>query len=680
MLSYVTESESSECAVSAETFKCDAVILSLDEGCLSAFVADEKERQTGWVKSCLPFFIDTWKQPYHYRVYITRGCFNLNTLFYRVLEKKAGFQEVCKTFLTQSALLTYADELIYNYNANRFFSQILITDELVIYGRQISAYLQQLEDAVLQAGDSFKRNRDEWVVRDDLERKIQIRSCAQGEIPVLGKNLRSRMDSSAMRLALAEQRAYAQEVSNLISTSDEVENTSYAPFFRLRRKEYIALSKSLEKRGWHKSKWIYHHLKAEVWQKSSFDETKNVRLLWTFRVHFDHNPHDISGENANSVRIIPLAFFDALSYSEIAFVCEKIAVFMEKCEVNPSQKFRHLVDLLRNPSSVLRHVQLQFLSFLLSVISFFEETHRIGIKSENFNQNNDLDKIAQNFGLMQDVYGALCDFCAEENDTWREDLKNILIPFLGQNLQPFSSMQCSSQPIANPDYYLRRAEEISYQPEMRDTVRLSQMQREGSLYSSQVKSDIFLSMEEFFDAFRRSEEELCTLEGCVGAVLMLMDQGVLSMVTRHSQEHICVQLRSGEQSMFMKARRLYRFVPALIEIESRSRRRGYNPVRQITRFGQFLDRMEPGQNLEEQFRDMADDLAKCGERFEDWDIDLLYDLDVPRLKEGVRVTPEWYPGKWESEVTKITGKQKYLRYEKKKQDYYVDLALEFPLM
>ena len=673
----------------------------------SVSIRDEKIGQTG--ESCLSFFTDTWSRPYNYRVYITRGCFNLNALlFYNHIrdicsQSKSGDKKIesvelrekwKKTFMTQSALLSYVSKLNEDYNARNHFPKILIADELVIYGRQITAYRRQLGDAILQmrSEQPVQNGYSEWTIRDDLNKAIHIRPCAQGENPPLEKNLRLSIEKPWLRLSLSEQREYVQKISDMIAKSCEVENTSYAPFFRLGEKEYAKLSESLKENSWHKSEWTYHRLYAHIWQKSAFDSEKNVKLMWTFRVHFDY---DKSGKKLGSVRIIPLAVFNGLSYSAIMNLCNQIAEHIQEWDMKSPDIFRHLIELLRNSVHMLRHVQLQFLSFLLSVISFFEETQRAGIAfsirdgNANFtrplNKNHDLDKISQNFGKQEDTYKALRFLCAKENIEYREQLKNILLPFLNQNLTPFTCDKWNPQKcVKNPDRYLRRAEKIAYRQEMRDAVRLSQMQKEGVVYNSQVKTDIYLTLEEYMDdMFRQFSGEIYTLEGCIGAVFMLMDQGSLSMVTRRSQDNVYIHLRSGEQSMFMKVRRLYRFIPALIEIESRSLRRGYNPSRQAGRFGRFLDQREPGQNLEEQFQDIASDLEKCGEQFDDWNIDLLFNMDFPQIANDVRGTPEWYEGEWESKVKDFSNKSDedaYFHYEREKQDYYKSLASTFRLM
>ena len=171
-------------------------------------------------------------------------------------------------------------------------------------------------------------------------------------------------------------------------------------------------------------------------------------------------------------------------------------------------------------------------------------------------------------------------------------------------------------------------------------------------------------------------------------MLMLMDLGDVSMRTRNypSMKRVFTSLKAGEQSLFWKARRLYRFLPALIVLESRCRRAGYNVGYQAVRFGRYLDRREPGQNLEESFRDMASDLALTDQRFADWNIDLISGLDRPRkdgAEGGIRATPEWYKGEWEPEVwefgSKKDGDEQYRSYERGRQEDYKQKAEKFPL-
>ena len=99
----------------------------------------DDEGQTEAVRFCLPFFRGRWMEQYDYWTYITRRCLNLNELlFYRQMreflseqntELESSMRQARETFVTQNALLSYADVLAEDYMWRKTFAKILIADE-----------------------------------------------------------------------------------------------------------------------------------------------------------------------------------------------------------------------------------------------------------------------------------------------------------------------------------------------------------------------------------------------------------------------------------------------------------------------------------------------------------------------------------------------------------------------
>ncbi|MBQ9348243.1 MAG: hypothetical protein IJT94_13075, partial [Oscillibacter sp.] len=594
----------------------------------------------------------------------------------------------------------------------------LLADELVIYGREISSFLRTLESALSELNSEKSRDTyNDWALRGNLIASVRLRTCVQGERPPLEDRFCAGIQAHEKR-DRAGYRRYIQAASVAINQSNDVENTSYAPYFRMTVENYNILTRHLAADGWHGRKWTYLHLKAEIWQKSAPSQDGQSKVEWTFRVHPDL---DERGKEGDTVRVVALPLFEGLSWDSIQRITTEVLPLFQEFDDELSSKsdsnskpnnakrgvFHHLISLMKCPCDLIRRVQLQWITFLLAVYSFFleieaaetEETGSLFRLSGVMNnleafvpdKNHDLDKMAQNFGLLKDTYPALCALCGEEGAAFRNKMGKRLLDALQRELptarvEP-SRFPAKTEACRNADSCLRRAEDIFYEVGMRDENMLSVVQKNGMTYGSEVQSNSRVSMHEYYDKLNApSFSERFGREDSIGALLMLMDEGLVSMVMGDTVEkrEVSVFLRAGELATFVIVRRLYRFVPALIELENRCRRLGYQVERQLIRFGKYLDEREPGQNLEAGFQRLEDALKQCNQRLLDWSIDLLNHLDLPYIdrenpENSVRATQEWCGGAWELEVLSCASWMEYRQFESRKQEYYLRLAREFSL-
>lgn len=318
---------------------------------------------------CCRFFEETWTgdtlhgdfipvAPYIYRVYFTRGCFNLNEMFFYAYirrwnedcdeldNNKRRDQEIRKardSFMTQNALLTYIPQALKSYKLNKYFPMTLIADEMVIYGREISSFLQTLENALMYTAkhDNSQGRNFDWTLRSSLTHNIHLRTCVQGNRPLLAERFAS-VVSSLQICDRAEWRAYIQATSTAIAYSNDVENTSYAPFFRMTQRNYTELARHLSSGGWHSRKWTYQRLHAEIWQKAESMPTGETGLQWTFRVHPDLDAH---GQETGTVRVVVLPLFEGQSWVSIKRISDALLPLFQKYD-------RALIDEEKKPFSV----------------------------------------------------------------------------------------------------------------------------------------------------------------------------------------------------------------------------------------------------------------------------------------------------------------------------------------
>lgn len=685
---------------------------------------DDKERA-----SLRVFFENIWKENVDSFVFFTRKCFNLNQRFFLEArrEETSDFNKMLKIekrFLSQNALLALAPLLVEQYHENGSFPSMLLADELVTYGRAISSYMVMLENAVIHAYQSLYEpidSREERKLRAAFLDAIQIRIyMGHCKNLYLETRFQKRLKIQYPQAEFSRSRSLMQQIPLWLREEREdkknveraaVELTSYAPFFRLDKQEYAAFHAYMERNeAWHCRSWLYHGLKADICQKIELHSPEGAQLLQTFRCH---------KEADNSVRVVPLSLFRGVSFSALDSLCNELAETLKAAtHENASAQMHYIYELLSNriPIEEASHIRLQMVSFLLSVTLFYEviDGARISwtpIKTVKSPQdppcNHDLDKVAVNFGKRENVYEASFFLCGKDGAKTRGKLREVLMSHLKSALIPFENSANDRfgekteklSPFEADDYF-RMAENFFHEGGLRDERRLPEMYSSGIGYSGGIRSDIYDFLQTYYRKMKGANANgAFNLETATGTLLMLMDCGVISMVTREYNlggghwHGLCILncLRAGELSQRIRIQRFYRFVPALIRIERRCNWLGYPVAEYAARFGCLLDAKEPGQNLENGFKDLVLHTYQSNQRMEDWDIDLLVDLDKPlRDKEGNcyrRLRKEWCGAegvKWDDEEWKQFDSfttDEYREYEKGMQDRYCDiLKREFPIV
>ena len=654
------------------------------------------------------FFENIWEQDAKYLVFFTRKCFNLNQRFFlEALREETIGLVIRGRFLSQNALLALAPSLAEQYHEQGRFPSMLLADELASYGRAISSYMVALETSVFHAYQSLyglPDNKAEWKLRTAFLDAIQIRVyMGHRQKLYLETRFQKRLKFEYPQTELFRSRSLMQWIP-LWLRQEDVELTSYAPFFRLTLGEYKRFCVHMDQEeAWHRRLWLYHGLKSGICQKIELYSSEGIQLLQTFRCH---------AEKDGFVRVVPLSLFRGISFSALDSLCKELAETL-KAATNVSEQMRYIYELLSGRIHIeeASHVRLQMISFLLSVTLFYEVIDGAGISwvpdndddnVKTFRWNHDLDKVAVNFGQREDVYGAFLFLCGKNGAELRAELRKVLMFRLKAALIPFenSANDCfggkpGEIPPFEADQYFRMAEDFFHEAGLRDERRLPEVHGSGIGYSAGIRSDIYDFLQTYYRKMKGMKTDgAFSLETATGALLMMMDCGVISMVTRKYNlvsDHwhgACVMncLRAGELSQRIRIQRFYRFIPALIRIERRCNWLGYNVAEYAARFGRLLDAKESGQKLENGFKALVLHTYQSNQCMEDWDIDLLADLDMPLWDETEgcyrRLRKEWCGLEWNDEERKhFTTDDDYREYEEERQKYYCDIFKdEFPIV
>ena len=188
------------------------------------------------------FFENIWEQDAKYLVFFTRKCFNLNQRFFlEALREETIGLVIRGRFLSQNALLALAPSLAEQYHEQGRFPSMLLADELASYGRAISSYMVALETSVFHAYQSLyglPDNKAEWKLRTAFLDAIQIRVyMGHRQKLYLETRFQKRLKFEYPQTELFRSRSLMQWIP-LWLRQEDVELTSYAPFFRLTLGEY----------------------------------------------------------------------------------------------------------------------------------------------------------------------------------------------------------------------------------------------------------------------------------------------------------------------------------------------------------------------------------------------------------------------------------------------------------
>ena len=626
------------------------------------------------------FFNESWSGTYAFRIYITRRASNLNEIFFREEyqrrcaqspEEAAELEAVRQnTFLTQNALLARMPRLTHEYIQTKKFPRLLIIDELIIYGREINSLMQALESAILSAwaAEMGEQPTDDetWCLHNAFLGAVDLFVYARNAQPhLLEHHLNARLRTVQL-MSGSQWRGYTQNVSRMISLDSRVDNTSYAPSYVFRKSGYRKMCHRLSSLGWwsldtDKNKLIYHGSEMAVWQRSAFPDDKECSLHLTLRCYMgiDH-----------TVRMIPLPVFGEMGDAVLQKLFLNTAALLDE-----SLPGRALAALLESRNALLQAVKLQLISCILSIIIIHDCLPKDWTSKAGTPKliANGLDKVAQNFGTISEILPDLEEI--DGNGILRNKLRSFLYAFLRKRAAVLYRTAEMSQSAFEQAAYLKHADEFFYGVWQSDEKYVLELQQAKGLYNAWTQPTMEVAFHEYLTSFEQKGMRGCPFVAKIAVLLPLMDQGVVAMNMGRSG----IYLKAGEQSKFCRVRQMYRFVPALIELERYCWRKGMYLPNLAAQFGRYLDQIIPGEGYEKLFEKFTGEIDEYGQSMSDWDIDLIVGLDQPDQDHGVRCVQEWSNRDWgaEWEIIRNQSYGQYLFWERINQKKYKQMAISF---
>lgn len=525
-------------------------------------------------------FINSIKEmapEYNYICARERRCFNL----------VAHFLPDIDMISSRALILKYAEIAEY-YRDNRRFPRILILDDLMIHGRGIAKFMQQMEDmlayklldmGVLKQNDNYR-----YTVYRNLADAVTIYVYAQNaSVSFLADGYLDSLN--------AVKELYGHEIRDLSFQLTSrirqwgITNTSYV--YSIRSKlltKYLLNQKDgrIESSKWVRKTWNYDGEKMILY--TSLHGRNTVNRVDTIRFFPDRynklGPHEEPLPSLTS-----FSFFGDLKESTLRKLFKKVFEILQKAGL------KRLANIFREDPNgdinfVLIQPQTQLLSFILSVASLMDFCQDVipQDKLEEVMIQGDIWKISCNFGRRAEIRSELMQIRKKE---LRNVLRDTILRVIDEeadeliHINPINAlMQSESADGAAMDTV------ASINNDVRRMIYHIGMKSERNAFEHRLRAQPFMPAE---------YQEYCGRDGIISlkalarekqykkrsgsifsflaAFIAMMDSCAVSVRIkaihdRNGEMRACTIAKAGEMASFYLPKRLAMFVPVFAELES----------------------------------------------------------------------------------------------------------------
>lgn len=585
----------------------------------------EQHAESVYMEGVHAFLKSTWsnEEEPRYRVYMAQKCLNLNE-YYFIQEfcpehnsnknKENDFADVRKkTFISQYALLLKADELVDYYTAHKEFPHIDVVDELILTGHDFSSLMYRMLDVIFDAWQSKYGEigqKEYWVIRDAFIKSVSYRVCARSkDVPLLDQSL-PRISGNPFVLDKSQWSKYTADIVKLLNETTTVENTSFIPSLWLSKTQYENIFHSFNEYlfGWNSTVWQYGKTQAEIWQKDLVGTGTNVRLHLVFactRKRTETNQEDI-------VCVTPYVFWGKLQEPALDKLFTDIADVLRRQESTLSP----LAEICMVPYRAATNSKLRFLYALICIIELSELT-----QTPINTLRNDLEKVVQSFGTIEQIYPALEKLCIEEFEIVRKELRAIIYhamwdaPALDpdaaipENGGTFDQVGCLK---AAEEYFIHVDRLESQQTKIRRDEKRTFIPSSNFFYVGGCLSRYFKHLSNHY-----------TLNEKVAALVLQAQNNVVTL-TISAQGDDAIYAKVGEATAGAawyadySIRRMSVYIPALVVLERVCKKMNLTMKYWAELFGAFLEKNGAEEGLEQRFRVFVEGVYNSGYSMEDY--------------------------------------------------------------
>lgn len=583
---------------------------------LNGLSISEKEKLENYMYSVLgeefyvqieKFFDGIFNSHAKYKVFLARKCLNLMYLFYCKKSNQYLSSGLQKTFYTDSSILACAEELAEFYGKNGFFPEIMIVDDILVYGRNLGMLISGLVCEICNVLENSEKQSDAEIDRTRIEdsflASLTIRVLMQNNKPMLintkyyqcvtgnresskGVQKPQRWHELSSRTSLLLGEAFFANTSFVLSLRDK-EGEFHTKF------ENVAQRTGFAKYEWEK-RFSYH-----TWVKNVKNDLGNVVACYTLRI----TQNSIDG----GYRIIPFVIMSNVSVASI--------VNLSAVDISPEGK--ELFNYFPK-SAWYKRLSAEALYLVLSHNLLLLLQQEIG-GGMDLRKKLDTDKVRLGFNIGNNSSrGDFVDKVANLEKpimSW-EQMENFII-HVTKNASPLfdaadntlnkSIDEVIENVIAQEGFDIERQAFREYSKKVGVSATPCRKNIIELLKKIGISCDAkFLHM--------RSD-----VVNVVGALLRLADYGCIKIGAEKTNENAVISCvcRAGEQSQFIYPKRYMSYIPVLAAMEKDCLSDSELILQRIERLYQ---NEEP---LKGNLMSFVRTVYEVGQRISDWNINLM---------------------------------------------------------
>lgn len=566
------------------------------------------------------FFNDIFdmRDDYRYVVFIARRCSNLMEIFFELRDRSSDHDEdeegFPSKFITDSALFSKVPILVRYYRRSRRFPPVLVVDDIVIFGQGLETFLRELEDRLY---DELKRGGESREdIAEALARAVQIRTFARNNQPLLLDSRYQSNFTAARIMKPVEWRDLSNRISRLLLLRGQV-NSCFVSGAQLDSDPEEC--DALYQEGFSRVETTY----------DAFPETTFCRVvrfpggkavIYTVRLFS-------SGVDGETIAA-PFVFFPNMPAN---IMNNMFRTALDECGLG--------IEWELEAAGACQRTKSEAFAFLLST-SLLNEFCRLSGTEPEYNGKI---KLGMNFGAVPDAeHGFVCRVL-DPNDAKLLSLSEMDRLFL-DGLTHQREERGEEYPWI--DFHTKALGDEALKEWMEDVIynvgldHYAQSYWKTQIYQeepSEKRVDYFLTAPELFGRFSGSSG--ISLPHTVSWVLQMADAGILAITMREFSSggtgYVGQCLKTGEQSQFIKPKRLRDLIPILAYIQRKAHTFNWDFERELCK---FADVNEDIRTHMSEIRQFLRELENSGQRLEDWDFDLvtLPDSHSERWEEGMK--------------------------------------------
>lgn len=530
-----------------------------------------------------------------------RRCFNLAYIFLPEEQKV--------NLVSNSGLLQYHRELTRYFADHGCFPRILILDDLMVHGRGMSKFLNQLEtlieaDLMDLANDGSGQKQlpmeARRIFRHRLVQAVDLLVFAQNERPLLLDDRYRFCLKSEYILSERELHDLSWQLSDSLTRWRQA-NTCFA--YSERNEDlwstlvHECTLRNIEVEGWEQILWEYDEESMGVFLR--FDEPRKTTRISSIRF--------FPGRNKQRW----FTSFTMLGAMPGKVIRELGEQFAELLRGENKACYAHILKLLTEDRADANCAIGQLLSYFLSVSDYraflraIPNQHYQTPNEEWILRNTDIDKVSRNFGKEKDVHDGLVDILCSEK--LMESIYQMLLQKITRSAAPICAWSLDEATGLDGDIpykvYNQRVEELFYkvgidaeESAARWFYNVEVFQpasyQEYSGRNAREKTGGVISLSDFFIYAASEHMQRATNPYYhVAALIHVMDYGLMGIRVGEVDGAGCqiFLCKAGEMATFYGPRRIATAIPALAILEESCRGGRFTPRELIDEFTNSLD-------------------------------------------------------------------------------------------